>query len=130
MRYLLDTDSCSYIIKKNPAILEKFRKTSRKDVAMSAVTCGELYYGASREAGARYMESVAAFCRHVPVVDWSKAAAILYGRIHAELESEGQLIGKLDMQIAAHALALKCTLVTNNEKHFKRIPKSCRCMGS
>ncbi len=122
MRYLLDTDICSYIIKKYPAVIERFRKTNRKDIAISAITCGELYYGAHRADGERHQEAVALFCRHVRILDWPKSAALYYGQLQAKLDEDGARIGELDTQIAAHALALKCTLVTNNTKHFKRVP--------
>jgi tRNA(fMet)-specific endonuclease VapC len=122
MRYLLDTDICSYIIKKHPVVTERFSKTRRKDVAISAITCGELYYGIHRREGERYREAVVLFCNRLRVVDWSKAASMHYGNLQATLDDNGMRIGEFDAQIAAHALALKCTLVTNNEKHFKRIP--------
>lgn len=121
MRYLLDTDICSYIIKKRPAVLRHFERTQQREVAISAVTAAELFYGAARASGAQYQEAVRIFTRYITVLDWPKSAVEHYGALRARLEEKGAVIGEMDMMIAAHALAIKCVLVTNNTRHFARI---------
>jgi len=121
MRFLLDTDTCSYVIKKYPATLRHFEGFKRKDVGMSVVTCAELYYGAMRKPGKKYLEAVDIFTRYVAVLDWPRAAVKHYAAIRTQLEEKGEPIGELDMMIAAHALSLRVTLVTNNTGHFSRI---------
>ena len=121
MRYLLDTDTCSYIIKRHPDVVVKFSKIKRTDVAMSVMTAAELSYGAERADGKRYKEAVQVFRHYVPTVAWPLAAVDHYGEIRANLEAQGKPIGEMDVLIAAHARALGIILVTNNTRHFSAI---------
>ncbi|HQW63575.1 MAG TPA: type II toxin-antitoxin system VapC family toxin [Pseudomonadota bacterium] len=123
-RFLLDTNICIYIAKANPpAVLARFRKARAGSIAISAVTYGELLYGAakSRDAGEvrRVLER---FTEQVPVLPIDESAASQYGALRAVLEQRGEVIGNNDLWIAAHALARKLVLVTNNEREFRRVP--------
>ena len=122
-RYLLDTNICIYIRQKQPeAVLRRFRKLRPGEAALSVITYGELLYGAAKSkqrpmALARLQELV-----HVlPAIALPEAAAEVYGSIRADLESKGEMIGNNELWIAAHALAAGLTLVTNNEKEFRRV---------
>ena len=122
-RFMLDTDTCSYIMKRsNNAVLKRVRAVAVSDVCMSVITKSELLYGVevsprSEQDGA----ALNAFLRHVDVVDYHDAATTHYAQIRADLKKRGQLIGANDLFIAAHARSLGLTLVTNNTTEFGRV---------
>lgn len=122
-RYMLDTDICSYLMKRSsPALLRKMRHVPIGDVCMSVVTKAELLYGV--EVSPRPADNEAALAlllRHVEVLDFSGEAASHYARIRAELKAQGKLIGANDLLIAAHARSLGLVLVTNNTREFGRV---------
>ena len=123
MDYLLDTNICIYIAKRQPsAMASRFEKLRPGDVGMSIVTYLELVYGAWKSA--RKQENVATvqeLSRLIPVQPLDTAVADHYGRIRSELERAGSPIGAYDLLIAAHALSLDLTLVTNNLREFARV---------
>lgn len=123
-RYLLDTNVASCIIKGNsPAVDRRLVKVAISDLAISAVTEGELRFGAARLPHAARLHSlIEDFFLHVVIVPWDSDAAQEYGQLRAALEREGQPMGNLDLMIAAHALALHATLVTS-DRAFGRIKK-------
>lgn len=123
MEYLLDTNICIYIIKKKPEIvLERFRRLTPGSVGISAITLAELEYGI-RKSGSpdRNLEALQQFLVPLDIKDFDYNATVEYGKIRASLERAGTPIGPLDTLIAAHALSLNATLVTNNEKEFNRV---------
>ncbi|MEN8207259.1 MAG: type II toxin-antitoxin system VapC family toxin [Pseudomonadota bacterium] len=121
--YMLDTDTCSYIIRERPiGVLEHFRKLAMEQICISAVTYAELLYGVERSSSKRINRPIIDdFVQHLDVIEWDNAAAEQYGKIRADLEAGGKPIGAMDMMIAAHAKSIKAVLVTNNQKHFARI---------
>lgn len=121
--YLLDTNICIYIARKKPErVLRHFDKISLGEAAISVITYGELIYGATkssrREAS---LETLREFARLVPPLPMPEKAGDVYGFIRADLEGRGETIGANDLWIATHALAARLTLVTNNEKEFRRV---------
>jgi tRNA(fMet)-specific endonuclease VapC len=125
MKYMLDTNICIYVIREKPAgILRRFRQTNVKDVCISSITLSEIEYGVNRSSQpGRNKLALAAFLAPIQVSPFDDMAAQAYGQIRAILEKQGTPIGFLDTLIAAHALSLDCTLVTNNEKEFRRVPR-------
>ena len=123
MDYLLDTNICIYLIKKQPLkVLEKFRTLVPGTVAISAITHAELQYGIMKSSRPeKNSKALDRFLTPLAILDFDYQAAIEYGEIRATLEKKGTPIGPLDTLIAAHALSLNLTLVTNNEKEFSRI---------
>lgn len=124
VRYLLDTNICIYIRQEKPQeVLQRFRKLRPGEAALSVITYGELIYGAARSA-----HRTAAFDRLRELLQWLPALALpesaaeAYGTIRATLPAKGETIGNNDLWIAAHALAAKFTLVTDNEREFRRVP--------
>ena len=122
-RYLLDTNICIYIRQERPEeVLRRFRKLRPGEAALSVITYGELLYGAAKSA-----QRVAALARLRELLHWlpalplPEAAAETYGTVRAELAAKGEMIGNNDLWIAAHAVAAGLTLVTNNEKEFRRV---------
>jgi tRNA(fMet)-specific endonuclease VapC len=122
LRYLLDTNIASYIIKGNiPAVRRRLVRVPMAQVAISAVTEGELRYGVARRVGATRLETVVEeFLLRVTILPWDSEAARHYGQLRASLEREGTPIGSLDLMIAAHGLAAGLILVTNDQV-FRRI---------
>jgi tRNA(fMet)-specific endonuclease VapC len=123
MDYLLDTNICIYIIKKRPEkVLEKFNSLTIGDVVISSITLAELHYGIMKSSNPKKnQEALDKFLSPLEIIDFDYFATIEYGKIRAVLEKNGTPIGPLDTLIAAHAKSQKLTLVTNNEKEFKRI---------
>jgi tRNA(fMet)-specific endonuclease VapC len=121
-RYLLDTNTASSIIKgNNPAVDRRLVKVPMAQLAISAVTEGELRFGAARLPHAKRLHAlIEAFLLRVATLPWDSDAARHYGQLRAALEGEGQPMGNLDMMIGAHALALGAILVSNDHA-FMRI---------
>lgn len=122
---MLDTDICSYIIRERPLqVLEHFKQVEMEQLCISVVTYAELIYGVEHSSSKKVNRVVIDdFVQHLTIVPWDEEAAEHYGNIRAYLQAEGKIIGSMDMMIAAHARSRKMTLVTNNDKHFKRVPK-------
>lgn len=124
LRFLLDTNICIYIAKNRPQeVLERFKRLQPGDVALSAVTYGELSYGASKSRySAAAQQILHELIMMIPALDVGTDVGDRYGEIRAHLENKGHAIGNNDLWIAAHALVLGVPLVTNNEKEFNRVP--------
>ena len=123
-RYLLDTNICIYIKNHRPAeVLARFSKLPPGKVAMSAITYGELCFGAEKSSKPKetrqILEHLVAL---IPVLPLDATASMHYGKIRQSLQASGKPIGNNDLWIAAHALAGKLILVTNNMAEFKRVP--------
>ena len=122
-RYLLDTNICIYIRrKKTEEVLRRFRALRPGEAVLSVITFGELVYGAEKSAqrGAA-LELLRELAQVLLVQGLPETAAESYGAIRAELERQGEMIGNNDLWIAAHAKAAGLTLVTNNEREFRRV---------
>ncbi|MBP6405154.1 MAG: type II toxin-antitoxin system VapC family toxin [Proteobacteria bacterium] len=123
VRYMLDTNICIYVINaRPPEVLDRFLVHEAEGLGISAITASELYWGASKSGSARNLALLEQFISPLTVFDYDLAAARRYGELRAQLEKRGKPIGPLDQQIAAHALALGVTLVTNNLREFERVP--------
>jgi tRNA(fMet)-specific endonuclease VapC len=122
-RYLLDTNICIYIRQRKPEeVLRRFRRLRPGEAALSVITYGELQYGAAKSAQRiAALERLRELTQLLPALPLPETAAETYGAIRAELESNGEMIGNNDLWIAAHALASRLTLVTNNEKEFRHV---------
>jgi tRNA(fMet)-specific endonuclease VapC len=122
-RFLLDTNICIYIRRKRPEeVLRRFRTLKPGEAALSVITFGELVYGAEKSAQrAAALELLRELAQVLPVLGLPETAAEAYGTIRAELERKGKMIGNNDLWIAAHAKAAGLTLVTNNEREFRRV---------
>jgi tRNA(fMet)-specific endonuclease VapC len=122
--FMLDTDICSYLIKNRPpelkAVFVGYRQ--RQDtLCISVMTYAELLYGLENKPSQKLEHDFNAFVDLVKVIEWTRDAAKKYAQIRNDLNNRGEPIGSMDTLIAAAALAVDATLVTNNEKHFSRI---------
>ena len=122
-RFMLDTDTCSYIMKRShPLVLKRLQSVPVSDVCMSVVTRAELLYGVEvSPRRAQDSAALAAFLPYVDAVALDEDAALHYAEIRADLKRRGVMIGANDLFIAAHARALGLTLVTNNTAEFERV---------
>jgi tRNA(fMet)-specific endonuclease VapC len=121
-RYLLDTNTASYIIKGNfPKVRQRLLTVPMSEVGISAVTEAELRYGLERRPEAtRLWPAVEEFLVRVEVLAWDSRAAAQYALVRASLERSGTPMGNLDMMIAAQALAAGVVLVTHDQV-FRRV---------
>ena len=124
MRYLLDTNTCIYIIKCSPPeVYDRFKQLHVGDVGISAITCCELQFGVAKSSRPEENQlALAEFLGPLEVRDFPARAAIAFGQIRAHLQRAGTPIGNYDLLIAAHAVHEGFTLVTNNTKEFNRVP--------
>lgn len=120
--FLIDTDTVIYALKGDPQVLKHFEETAAEPKALSVVTYGELLYGALRSQ--RRQENMAKVRRLqeiFPVVEATRAIMETYAAIKADIESRGKPLDDFDLVIGATAISLGYRLVTNNERHFRRI---------
>ena len=123
MRYMLDSNICIYIINRKPQpVLSKLNDKRHEGLAISAITLAELEHGISlSEHQEKNRNSLSQFLAIIDVLDFDVDAAHTYGDIRASLQRKGQLIGPLDLLIAAHAKSKGLILVTNNTDEFSRV---------
>ncbi|MBE9101098.1 type II toxin-antitoxin system tRNA(fMet)-specific endonuclease VapC [Vacuolonema iberomarrocanum] len=124
MQYLLDTNICIYLIKqKPPKVSARFQNLSLSDIGVSSITIAELEYGVYKsQQQEKNRSALMQFLIPLEIVEFDPTAATAYGVIRSDLERRGLVIGSMDMLIAAHALSLGVTLVSNNTREFSRIP--------
>ena len=125
MKYLLDTNICIYIINEKPEkVLRKFEQYPVYEFGISSITHAELQYGIEKSKNKKTdQDALDEFLLPLTILPFhGKKLVTCYGEIRASLESKGKKIGPLDMLIAAHALSLDLTIISNNIKEFSRIP--------
>ncbi len=121
--FMLDTNICIYLIKKNPeSVLKHFKSLQIGEVSISSVTLAELQYGVEKSRHRQQNQTaLEEFVLPIEILNFDDAAAYSYGKLRSHLEKAGTPIGAMDLMIAAHALSTQCTLVTNNKKEFARV---------
>jgi tRNA(fMet)-specific endonuclease VapC len=121
MRYLLDTNVVSDLV-RNPQgrVAQRIRKVGEARVCTSIIVAAELRYGAAKKGSARLSAQLETVLSALEVLPFEPPADAVYASLRAGLEELGRPIGANDMLIAAHALALGCTIVTDNEQEFAR----------
>ena len=122
MRYLLDTNVVSDLV-RNPqgAVAQHIRRVGEARVCTSIIVAAELQYGAAKKGSARLTAQLEAVLGALEILPFEAPADSMYGKIRARLERVGQPIGGNDLLIAAQAVTLGHTLVTANEREFRRI---------
>ena len=122
--YLLDTNICIYIAKHKPIeVLQRFQLLEVGQVGMSVITHGELTHGAYKSQQPQLaLSKLQQLVELIPVMPIAATVSEHYGQIRSSLEKAGTPIGNNDLWIAAHALDLQVTLVTNNVREFERVP--------
>jgi tRNA(fMet)-specific endonuclease VapC len=122
-RFMLDTNICIFLRRQRPVgLLRRFEKLDPEDVCISAVTYGELRYGAEKSVQREHaLDLLSELLSILPVAPLDADVGEHYGFIRSDLERRGMMIGNNDLWIAAHALSLGAILVSNNEREFRRV---------
>lgn len=121
-KFLLDTDSVSFALRGHGNVGDQIRSHRPSEICISAITAAELRFGAERKASKRLHALIDAFIEGVEVEAFDQAAALEFGRLGNILAERGTPIGEFDVLIAAHAMTLRCVLVSNNVRHFSKVP--------
>lgn len=123
LKYLLDTNIVTYVIKRRPVEMLSVFNANAGRMAISAITLSELFHGAEKSAKVQQnLAVVEEFSSLLEVLPYTAKASQHYGAIRSELEKSGRPIGVHDLHIAAHARSEGLTLVTNNLGEFERVP--------
>ena len=121
--FLLDTDTIIYSLKGVPEVMEKFRANATSPKAISVVSYGELIYGAEKSQHRnKNLAKIHRLREIFPIIDISCAIMDTFGSLKADLSRQGKIVDDFDLLIAATALSLGYCVVSNNEKHFRKIP--------
>lgn len=119
----LDTNICSYILRRRPEnMVARFSTLDPKEVWLSAIVAAELRFGVRKVGSPAFYAPVENWLAGFEVRPWPLDATHEYALIRSELEGSGQLIGTMDLMIAAHAKAEESVVVTNNAREFHRVP--------
>jgi tRNA(fMet)-specific endonuclease VapC len=121
-RYLLDADTVSYALRGEGRVADRLLEHRPSDVCISAITLAELNYGAEAKRSPKIRRAIRSFTKDVAVVPFDEGCAERFGVVAAALATRGQPIGVYDTLVAAQALSLGLTVVTNNTRHFGRVP--------
>jgi tRNA(fMet)-specific endonuclease VapC len=122
MKFLLDTDSVSFALRGQGRVATNVTARKPSELSVSAITMAELRYGADRKGSRKLHRLIDTFASAIEVMPFDETAAVEFGRIGSLLAERGTPIGEFDVLIAAHAVALRRTLVTNNIRHFAKVP--------
>jgi tRNA(fMet)-specific endonuclease VapC len=123
VRYLLDTNIVSDLVRHPQGIVaRKIARVGEQHICTSIIVAAELRFGAIRKASAALTAQLAAILEVLDIVPLEPPVDDFYGRVRTALERSGTPIGGNDLFIAAHALTLECTLVTDNTSEFSRVP--------
>ncbi|MDR1158153.1 MAG: type II toxin-antitoxin system VapC family toxin [Oscillospiraceae bacterium] len=122
MKYMLDTNTCIFMLKHVPHVLSVFESKKNDDVTISSIVLAELEFGVyNSQSYEKNRNALIAFLSVVAVHSFDGTSAAEYGRINTVLRGRGTPIGIMDMLIAAHAKSMRATLVTNNTREFSRV---------
>jgi len=123
MQRTLDTNICSYILRRHPAdLVERFAGLNKSQLWLSAIVAAELRFGAAKLDSPRLKAAVESWLAGFEVLPWPVAATHHYAQIRSALERLGRPIGGMDLMIAAHAMAEDSVVITNNAREFHRVP--------
>ena len=120
---MLDADTVSYALRGQGQVGARLLDHQPSELCISSITWAELRFGAEAKRSQKLRRAIQAFAKDVAVVPFDQAAADKFAVVAAALARRGKPIGSFDILIAAHALSLGLTVVTNNTKHFGRVPK-------
>ncbi len=121
-RYLLDADTVSYALRGQGGVGARILEHQPSELCISAITLAELHFGAEAKRSQNIRRAIRNFTRGVAVLAFDEGAAERFGVVAAALARRGQPIGQYDTLVAAQALASGLTVVTNNTRHFGRVP--------
>ena len=122
MKYMLDTNICIFLKKNRTDVVNMYKQNDPLGIAVSSIALSELLFGVYNSANFTHnSENLLRFLLGIEVIAYGGNAAAENGKIRADLRRKGNLIGEMDMLIAAHAKAENLILVTNNTREFERV---------
>ena len=122
MNYLLDTNTCIYLMKNHTPVVDRYKANRHMGIAVSTITTAELYFGVYNSASPeKNGANLASFLIGLEILEFDDSAAIECGRMRAVLRRQGTPVGPMDTLIAAHAKSQRLVVVTNNVQEFARI---------
>jgi tRNA(fMet)-specific endonuclease VapC len=120
---MLDADTVSYAIRGQGRVGTRLLEHQPSELCISSITWAELRFGAEAKRSPKLRRTIRSFAKDVTVLPFDQAAADKFAVVAAALARRGTPIGSFDTLVAAHALSLGITVVTNNTKHFGRVPR-------
>lgn len=120
-QYMLDTDTVSFALRGQGRVATRLLEHRPSELCISSITLAELRFGAEARRSQRLHRLISTFVETVEVVSFDQPAAARFGTVATSLARRGEPIGTFDTLIAAHALSLGLTFVTNNTQHFGRV---------
>jgi tRNA(fMet)-specific endonuclease VapC len=122
LKFLLDTDTCVYLLNGNPSLKKKVEEVGVFSLAISNSVLAELYFGAYNSKKVEdNLKRINLFKKNLTILSDSQESALRFGKIKADLRSKGKIIEDFDILIASIAIVSSCILITNNTDHFERI---------
>src|SRR3989338_2032314 len=118
--YMLDTDTVSFALRGQGRVAARLLEHRPSELCISSITLAELRYGAEARRSRKLHRLISTFVEPIWVVPFDRSAAVRFAGVAAALARRGEPIGTFDTLIAAHALSLRLTFVTNNTRHFRR----------
>jgi len=118
---MLDTDMVSLVVRRNPSVIQNLIKHEEDEICISAITYAEIYYGLVKKGSDRLFSEVTEILGKISIIDFDNTQSELYGKIRAEQEKTGMILGSMDMFIAAAAMSQDAILVSHNTRHFSRV---------
>ncbi len=123
MKYVLDTDTIIYFLKGEPHVANKILKVDNKAISTTIISHSELFFGVYNSSHIeKNHKLITGFLDRISIFPYDENASHKFGEIKAKLKSKGQLIADLDLMIASICIAQNATLVTNNSRHFEKVP--------
>ena len=119
--FMLDTDTVSWALRGQGAVPARLLEHRPSQLCISSITLAELRFGADAKGSRKLHRLIDTFVTSVAVMPFDEAAAGRFGPVASALARRGEPIGTFDTLIAAHAMSLGLTFVTNNTKHFRRV---------
>lgn len=124
MNIILDTDTIIYFLKGEHSVIKKMLQVDSKLIHTTMISHSELFYGAYHSKHMKKnLEKISVFLDTISVLPYTKEASQIFGKLKASLKKKGKLIADMDLTIASICLENNAELITNNTRHFERIPK-------
>ncbi|MDR0512273.1 MAG: PIN domain-containing protein [Treponema sp.] len=118
---MLDTDTVSLLVRKNPSVVKNIIKHENDEICISAITYAELRFGLEKKGSQRLFDEVNVILGKLSIIDFDSSQSELYAKVRLKLEKSGTPLDNMDMLIAAAALSAGAILVSHNVKHFGKI---------
>jgi tRNA(fMet)-specific endonuclease VapC len=121
-RFMLDADTVSYAIRGEGRVVARLLERQPSEICLSSITWAELRFGVEAKRSEKLKRAIRSFVKDIAILPFDESAADRFAAVAAALARRGEPIGAFDTLVAAHALSLGLAVVTNNTRHFSRVP--------